>query len=96
MDASFRGPPSGVARPSRRDRGQHFLARSSLATRLVREAGIGAQDRVVEFGAGRGVLIEALARPGAHILAVEPAPSMIADLTQRFVRGYADRDRPAR
>jgi 23S rRNA (adenine-N6)-dimethyltransferase len=72
------------ARASQHDRGQHFLGSPVLAARLVQDAGIGAEDRVVEFGAGRGVLTEALARQGAHVLGVELDPSMIAGLIQRF------------
>lgn len=78
------GPP-GAARRQRHDRGQHFLANAALATRLVRDAEIGADDRVVEFGAGHGILTDALARRGAHVLAVELAPTLVAGLAERFV-----------
>ena len=46
-------------RPSRR-RGQHFLADPNTARRIVRLAGVGPGDRVLEIGAGLGSLTLAL------------------------------------
>ena len=51
--------------------GQNFLADPNLLDAIVRDAGIGPADVVLEFGAGEGVLTERLARPPAHLHAVE-------------------------
>jgi 16S rRNA (adenine1518-N6/adenine1519-N6)-dimethyltransferase len=51
--------------------GQHFLADPNTARRIVRLAGIGPGDHVVEVGPGVGSLTSALAESGAHVLAVE-------------------------
>jgi 16S rRNA (adenine1518-N6/adenine1519-N6)-dimethyltransferase len=59
----------GVA-PSRA-LGQHFLADPNTAQRIVRLAGVGAGDHVVEVGPGLGSLTVALAAAGARVTAVE-------------------------
>jgi 23S rRNA (adenine-N6)-dimethyltransferase len=77
----------GHSRPGRshgRDLGQHFLESAALAATLTREAGIGRSDHVVEFGAGTGALTAALVDRGAHVLAVEIDPSLVARLVARF------------
>jgi 16S rRNA (adenine1518-N6/adenine1519-N6)-dimethyltransferase len=57
-------------RPSRR-LGQNFLADPNLVDRIVRTAGVGAGDRVVEVGAGTGTLTRALGASGATVVAYE-------------------------
>lgn len=57
-------------RPSRA-LGQNFLADANTARRIVRLAGIGAGDRVLEIGPGVGSLTVELARAGAHVVALE-------------------------
>ncbi len=51
--------------------GQHFLADANVTRKIVRTAGVGAGDRVVEIGAGTGSLTSALASTGAHVVAYE-------------------------
>ncbi len=51
--------------------GQHFLADPNLVARIVRTAGVGAGDQVVEIGAGTGTLTRALAATGARVVAYE-------------------------
>ena len=51
--------------------GQHFLADPNTARRIVRLAGIGAGDRVVEVGPGVGSLTVALLGAGATVTALE-------------------------
>lgn len=53
------------------DLGQHFLLDENLVDLAVREAGIGADDVVLEVGAGLGVLTVALARAASTVHAVE-------------------------
>lgn len=57
-------------RPSRA-LGQNFLADPNTARRIVRLAGIGADDRVLEIGPGLGSLTLALAEAGASVVALE-------------------------
>ncbi len=51
--------------------GQHFLADPNMVARIVRTAGVGPGDRVVEVGAGTGTLTAALAATGAEVVAFE-------------------------
>jgi 16S rRNA (adenine1518-N6/adenine1519-N6)-dimethyltransferase len=51
--------------------GQNFVADANTVRRIVRLAGVGAGDHVVEIGAGLGSLTLALAEAGAHTTAVE-------------------------
>jgi 16S rRNA (adenine1518-N6/adenine1519-N6)-dimethyltransferase len=55
----------------RRALGQHFLADPNTARRIVRLAGIGEGDRVLEIGPGLGSLTLALAEAGAAVVALE-------------------------
>jgi 23S rRNA (adenine-N6)-dimethyltransferase len=74
--------PSG--RTGRRRFGQHFLGNARLATQLVADAAVTGDDRVVEFGAGRGVLTAALADRAGQVLAVELDPKLVSALARRF------------
>ncbi len=51
--------------------GQNFVADPNTVRRIVRLAGVGPGDRVVEVGAGLGSLTVALAEIGAAVTAVE-------------------------
>jgi 23S rRNA (adenine-N6)-dimethyltransferase len=74
--------PTG--RTGRRHFGRHFLGNDRLAAQLVADADIGGDDRVVELGAGRGVLTAALADRAAQVLAVELDPKLVSTLARRF------------
>ena len=76
---------SGRAR--RAELGQHFLAGGWLAAELVEQAGIGADDLVLEIGAGTGVLTEALARRAGRVVAVEYDPRL-AERARRRLAGF--------
>lgn len=71
-------------RRGRRHFGQHFLANAGLAAQLVADAGIDDDDRVLELGAGRGILTDALAARAANVLAVELDPELVHGLARRF------------
>jgi 23S rRNA (adenine-N6)-dimethyltransferase len=71
-------------RSGRRHFGQHHLGSDRLAAQLVADAGIAGDDRVVELGAGRGVLTAALADRAAQVLAVELDPKLVSVLARRF------------
>jgi 23S rRNA (adenine-N6)-dimethyltransferase len=64
--------------------GQHFLGSEQLAARLVADAGVTSAHRVVDLGAGTGVLTAALAARGAAVLAVELDESLALGLGRRF------------
>ncbi len=51
--------------------GQHFLADPNLTAKIVKVAGIGPGERVVEIGPGTGTLTVALAATGARVVAYE-------------------------
>jgi 16S rRNA (adenine1518-N6/adenine1519-N6)-dimethyltransferase len=51
--------------------GQNFLADPNLLDAIVRDSGVGADDVVLEVGAGEGVLSERLAARVAHLHTVE-------------------------
>ena len=55
----------------RKHLGQHFLADPNVVERIVRLAGVGAGDRVVEIGVGTGTLTRGLAAAGAVVLGFE-------------------------
>jgi 23S rRNA (adenine-N6)-dimethyltransferase len=67
-----------------RGRGRHFLRSSRLAAELVRAAGVGRGDLVLDLGAGTGVLTRALARAGARVVPVELDAELAAGLRGRF------------
>lgn len=64
-------PGRGPASKRRRELGQHDLADRTAAARLVADAGITSDDRVVEIGAGSGALTDVIARTGASVIAIE-------------------------
>ncbi len=51
--------------------GQHFLKDRSVVGRILAEAGVGPEDRVLEIGPGRGALTRDLAEAAGRVLAVE-------------------------
>lgn len=67
-----------------RGRSQNFLLDGSVAQKMIAAAGISPGDRVVEVGAGPGMLTEALLDAGAAVAAVELDGRLCALLRQRF------------
>jgi len=76
-------------RPSRA-LGQNFVADANTVRRIVRLAGVGPSDPVVEVGAGLGSLTLALVEAGAAVTAVEVdrhlVPVLRSELADRAVR----------
>ena len=62
--------------------GQHFLYDLNLTQKIVRAAGIGPGDMVLEIGPGPGGLTRALLHSGAHVIAVERDPRFAPLLQQ--------------
>lgn len=58
-------------RRPRKALGQHFLADPNITDKIVRLAGVGDGDLVVEIGPGTGTLTSALATAGARVVAYE-------------------------
>ena len=69
--------------------GQNFLADANTARRIVRLAGVGRGDRVLEIGPGVGSLTVELARAGAHVVALE-LDRFLLPVLEDVVRGTGD------
>ena len=65
-------------------RSQHFLRTSALAAQLVRDADLGADDLVLELGAGKGRLTTELAGVVSRVRAVEIDSQLAARLRGRW------------
>lgn len=66
----------------RKHLGQHFLADPNVVERIVRLAGVGTGDRVLEVGAGTGTLTIGLAATGARVVALEVDRELRSLLTE--------------
>jgi 23S rRNA (adenine-N6)-dimethyltransferase len=73
----------GARRPGRQ-RSQHFLRSRSLAAELVRDAGAGCDELVLDLGAGTGRLTEALSRVARRVVAVELDRRLASSLRERW------------
>ena len=62
--------------------GQNFLTDGNIAAKIVSATGAGADDAVVEIGAGAGALTVLLARQAARVIAVEFDPRAAALLSR--------------
>ncbi len=70
--------------------GQHLLTNAGIADAVAQAAHIEKGDTVLEIGPGSGILTNALLTRGAHVVAVEKDPAMIATLEKRFADEIAD------
>lgn len=64
--------------------GQHFLFERGIVARMVREAGIGPDDQVLEIGPGLGILTEELLRRAKSVTAIELDRRLAAHLRATF------------
>lgn len=69
---------------SPRRMGQNFLVDPRILERIALSAGVSAQDRVLEIGAGLGALTEKLLESGAAVFAVEKDAGFVRVLTDRL------------
>jgi 16S rRNA (adenine1518-N6/adenine1519-N6)-dimethyltransferase len=80
-------------RPSKQ-RGQNFVIDGNTVRRIVREAGVGSDDVVIEVGPGLGSLTLALLEVARHVVAVEVDERLAARLPRTVAShapGLADR-----
>jgi len=71
-------------RPARKRFGQNFLTDVGVLDRIVRVAGVGEGDRVLEIGPGPGGLTTRLIAAGADVVAIEADPDLAAHLPTVF------------
>ncbi|CAA9574539.1 MAG: SSU rRNA (adenine(1518)-N(6)/adenine(1519)-N(6))-dimethyltransferase [uncultured Thermomicrobiales bacterium] len=64
--------------------GQHFLYERGIVQRLVRHAGIGPADRVLEIGPGLGILTSELLLRAGEVTAIELDRRLAAHLRETF------------
>jgi 16S rRNA (adenine1518-N6/adenine1519-N6)-dimethyltransferase len=64
--------------------GQHFLYERGVVQRMVKQAGIGPADTVLEIGPGLGILTAELLRKAGRVVAVELDRQLAAHLRRTF------------
>lgn len=64
--------------------GQHFLFERGIVERMVRQAGVGEGETVLEIGPGLGILTSELLRKAGRVVAVELDRSLAAHLREAF------------
>ena len=69
--ARLRAALEAAGAPPRRRHGQHFLLDDNLLAAIVRDAGVGPRDVVLEVGPGPGLLTRHLLATGAKVVAIE-------------------------
>ncbi len=92
--AQIREIAAGLGLRPTKQWGQNFVVDANTVKRIVRLAGVGPQDTVVEVGPGLGSLTLALLPEVGHVTAVEVDPALAAALpgtVGRLAPAYADR-----
>jgi 16S rRNA (adenine1518-N6/adenine1519-N6)-dimethyltransferase len=64
--------------------GQHFLYERGIVQRMVRQAGVGPDDTVLEVGPGLGILTSELLLRAGHVVAIERDRQLVAYLEEMF------------
>ncbi|MDF2146843.1 16S rRNA (adenine(1518)-N(6)/adenine(1519)-N(6))-dimethyltransferase RsmA [Knoellia sp. p5-6-4] len=92
--AQIRELAAGLGLRPTKQWGQNFVVDANTVKRIVRLAGVGAADSVVEVGPGLGSLTLALLPEVGHVTAVEVDPALAGVLpatVRRLAPAYADR-----
>ncbi|KRE58833.1 16S rRNA (adenine(1518)-N(6)/adenine(1519)-N(6))-dimethyltransferase RsmA [Phycicoccus sp. Soil748] len=92
--AQIREIAAGLGMRPTKQWGQNFVVDANTVKRIVRVAGVGPDDSVVEVGPGLGSLTLALLPEVGHVTAVEVDPTLAEALpgtVQRLAPAYADR-----
>jgi 16S rRNA (adenine1518-N6/adenine1519-N6)-dimethyltransferase len=92
--AQIRELAAGLGLRPTKQWGQNFVVDANTVKRIVRLAGVGAADSVVEVGPGLGSLTLALLPEAGHVTAVEVDPALAGALpstVRRLAPAYADR-----
>jgi len=74
--ASLRAALEAGGAVPRKRHGQHFLLDDNLLAAIVRDAGVGLADQVLEVGPGPGLLTRHLLAAGCRVVALEIDPAM--------------------
>jgi len=64
--------------------GQNFLSDKNLLLQIVEKAGVTSEDVVVEIGAGKGALTEALSKNAKKVYSFEIDNELVSYLTEKF------------
>jgi 16S rRNA (adenine1518-N6/adenine1519-N6)-dimethyltransferase len=70
--------------PPRKSLGQHFLVDGNIVRKIVRLAELQPGETVVEIGAGRGILTDALLAVSGCVVAIEVDKALCAHLRESF------------
>jgi 16S rRNA (adenine1518-N6/adenine1519-N6)-dimethyltransferase len=92
--AQIREIAAGLGLRPTKQWGQNFVVDANTVKRIVRLAGVTAEDSVVEVGPGLGSLTLALLPEAGHVTAVEVDPALAAilpDTVRRLAPAHADR-----
>ena len=92
--AQIREIAAGLGLRPTKQWGQNFVVDANTVKRIVRLAGVGPDDVVVEVGPGLGSLTLALLPEVGHVTAVEVDPTLARELPStvgRLAPAYADR-----
>jgi len=68
----------------KRSLGQNFLKSPQIAEDIVKAGSVRMGESVVEVGAGRGILTQALLKVGAVVIAIEKDDALFANLKRKF------------
>ena len=92
-DTTMAAPPKSKARvpkqsaaphPKKAKLGQNFLVDPSYAERIIAALGDVSQKRVIEIGAGQGVLTDLLVRRAGRVISIELDRVLSAQLRMRY------------
>ncbi|WP_078060011.1 23S ribosomal RNA methyltransferase Erm [Gracilibacillus timonensis] len=68
--------------------GQHLLHNKGIIKGIVKQASIQREETVIDFGAGKGVMTEAIAQKSNQVLAVEKDVNFLTVLERKFADNH--------